>query len=287
MTNERYLRALAEYVQNTVNACERSGRPFVFSGKAQGPFYGYLISEGEHHGRRKKAYWDDEKQAIIIRDPSAGSRGTVFVSTPNYRDRAFPYNWYSLPKSVREDGGSNSLEAFGLPDGRIGLVMSAKPDYTQGDHFRLHCFLGEALFALGRNREECESRLGVGFQEASSLDEELFLVRYEVLGQPRPAQESNRKLWSLVAPSRVGTSWDHKPKIQAQLMSNGALALTLGRNELSIFANSIDVALQELGASDSRGGRVEFMIRTSTTPEDAERVRDRLRELDVETRASP
>jgi hypothetical protein len=102
MARLNYAEALAEYVRNTVNAIERSGTPFVSGGRLEGPFYGQLIISGPHAGRRKKAYWDNQKQVIIIRDPTAESEGTVFVSTPEHRDRMFPYYWYTLPAAEKK-----------------------------------------------------------------------------------------------------------------------------------------------------------------------------------------
>jgi hypothetical protein len=54
------------------------------------------------------------------------------------------------------------------------------------------------------------------------------------------------------------------------------LTLTLGRGELAIFANCVDVAIESLGVD-------EFRIRRSMTPEEAEAFRDELRRLDRET----
>jgi hypothetical protein len=102
MSRLNYAEALAEYVRNTVNAIERSGTPFVSGGRLEGPFYGQLIIGGPHAGRRKKAYWDNQKQVIIIRDPTAASEGTVFVSTPEHRDRMFPYYWHTLPAAEKK-----------------------------------------------------------------------------------------------------------------------------------------------------------------------------------------
>ena len=68
------------------------------------------------------------------------------------------------------------------------------------------------------------------------------------------------------------------------LPEGGGMALTLGRGELVIFANCMDVTLEELGAKTSRSGAAEFWIRRTMTPEEAEAFRDELRRLDWETR---
>jgi hypothetical protein len=68
------------------------------------------------------------------------------------------------------------------------------------------------------------------------------------------------------------------------LPEGGGMALTLGRGELAIFANCVDVAMEALGAKTSRSGAAEFWIRRTMTVEEAEAFRDELRRLDRETR---
>jgi hypothetical protein len=185
------------------------------------------------------------------------------------------------------------LKAAKLPDGRVRLVLARREEFTLSDLYRIHNFLGEALHALrhgsgnspGRDRDDFQARVGITVREARSLDEELFLIRYEVLGVPRPAQGTNRRLWSLVVPGRTGTTWEQMPKIEAELMPD-ALALVLGREELSIFARCVDVALETMGAKRSDSGRIEFGIRTGMEPEEAEALRDELLQLNQEARES-
>jgi hypothetical protein len=182
------------------------------------------------------------------------------------------------------------LKAAKLPDGRMRLVLARREEFTLSDLYRIHNFLGEALHALrhgsgnspGLDRDDFQARVGITVREARSLDEELFLIRYDVLGVPRPAQDSNRRLWSLVVPGRTRTAWDQMPKIEAELMTDDALALVLGREELSIFASCVDVALEEMGAKRSNSGWIEFGIRTGMEPEEAEAFRDELLQLNQE-----
>jgi hypothetical protein len=67
------------------------------------------------------------------------------------------------------------------------------------------------------------------------------------------------------------------------LPEGGGMALTLGRGELAVFANCVDVTMEELGAKTSRSGAAEFWIRRTMTPEEAEEFRDELRRLDRKT----
>jgi hypothetical protein len=67
------------------------------------------------------------------------------------------------------------------------------------------------------------------------------------------------------------------------LPDGGGIVMTLGRGELAVFANCVDVAMEELGAKTSRWGAAEFWILRTMTPEEAEAFRDELRRLDRET----
>lgn len=186
-----------------------------------------------------------------------------------------------------------------MPDGRAELVVSRVDDFRSRTGYALSefriisGFLAEALDALGHegeeypghNRAAFPARVGLTFEEAQSIRDELFLIRYNVLGEPRLVSPSARRLQELTKPRRTGTPWDFLPKIEAETLPGGELALTLGRGELAVFANSVDVAMEERWSKRSRAGRSDFMVRTSMEPEEAEAFRDELRRLDRETRA--
>ena len=84
---------LQDYVYSTIDLVERSGRNFAFGGRFEGPYYGETVTYGSNAGKRKKAYWDNEKQVLIVRDPTNPDGGSVFKSTPEYRAEHFPDTW--------------------------------------------------------------------------------------------------------------------------------------------------------------------------------------------------
>ena len=188
------------------------------------------------------------------------------------------------------------MRAERLPDGRVRLVLphSAKPWITS-EFSRLAGCLAEARNLLGHkgdeypghNRAAFEERVGITFEEAGVLSAELTIIEHDLLGvqrgprNPRTGQREGRP----PEPRRTGTEWDRLPKIEAEMLpEGGGMTLTLGRGELAVFANSVDVALEELGAKTSRSGAAEFWIRRTMAPEEAEAFRDDLRRLDRETR---
>lgn len=177
------------------------------------------------------------------------------------------------------------MEARRLRDGRVMLIITPlyefiPPAYDEFDRFI--GFLAEATEMLWHAKDEFSVRMGIALEETYSLQDELSLIRYDVLGVPRHQNPHTGEFHGTTEVKRTSTAWDDMPKIEAELLPDGRLTLTLGRGELDIFANSIDVAIEGLGAKESKSGREEFRIRTSMTPEEAEAFRDELRRLDRE-----
>jgi len=183
------------------------------------------------------------------------------------------------------------MEAELLPGGDVRVIISplfevVPPAYQEFDH--LIGFISEAREGLWRQRDAFPTRIGTTYEELRSLNDELLLIRYDLLGTPRPYDLSTDRFdGGTKEASESGTAWDQMPKIEATLLSDGRLTLTLRRGELAIFANCIDVALDTLKAKVSRVGREEFWIRRGMRPEEAEKFRDELRLLDLETRVRP
>jgi hypothetical protein len=188
------------------------------------------------------------------------------------------------------------MEAKTLPDGRVRLVLphSTKPSITS-EFSRLHGCLCEALYALRHEGDEYprhsrtafEERVGIPYEEARAISAELKIIEHDLLGVPRGAlnPRTDRREGRPPEPKKTGTEWDRLPRIEAEMLPDGGgMALALGRGELAVFANCVDVAMEELGAKTSRVGAAEFWIRRTMTPEEAEAFRDELRRLDRGTR---
>jgi hypothetical protein len=174
------------------------------------------------------------------------------------------------------------------------LLHSTKPSITS-EFSHLRGCLSETLYALrhegdeypGHNRVAFKERVGIAYEQARAISAELMIIEHDLLGVPRGALNplTGRHEGRPPEPGETGTEWDQLPRIEAEMLPDGGgMALTLGRGELAIFANCVDVALEELGAKRSRSGAAEFWIRRTMTPEEAEAFRDELRRLDRETR---
>ena len=165
-----------------------------------------------------------------------------------------------------------------MSDGRVRVVMPRKTFY------RLTGFLGEALEVLWRKRNEFPSRVGLTYQEARSLSDERLIIRYGLLGDERPFDRRTGRPYGPTKPRKTGTAWDALPKMKAEILPGERLSLVLARGELAIFANCVDVALEELAPTRSVGGENEFHSRIGISTREAEAFRDELRRLDRETR---
>jgi hypothetical protein len=180
------------------------------------------------------------------------------------------------------------MKAEVLSHGGVRLVIMPHPRvrppaYEEFQH--LIGFLSEAREGWWRRRDEFAMRVGAAYEEVCSLSDELLLIRYDLLGTPRPYDPSSGRFSGGIRDIRkTSTEWDEMPKIGPTLLSDGRLSLTLRRGELGIFANCVDVTLDTLRAKVSRGGREEFWIRRSMTPEEAEGFRDELRHPGRKTR---
>jgi hypothetical protein len=187
------------------------------------------------------------------------------------------------------------MEANLASDGRVRLVLprSTKPSITSEFRHLSGC-LSTSLYELrhdgdeypGHNRTAFEERMGIGYEEARSISAELRIIEHDLLGVPRGPRNprAGQREGRPPEPERTGTEWDRLSRIEAEMLpEGGGMALTLGRGELAVFANCVDVAMEEMGAKTSRSGAAEFWIRRTMTPEEAEEFRDELRRLDRKT----
>src|SRR5215210_1681390 len=116
------------------------------------------------------------------------------------------------------------MDAEQLPDGRVRFLVS-----EHGFLF-LHSWLGEAKGELWNKKEEFPKRVGTTFEEAESLGDEFFLIRFGPLGYPRRDPHTKR-LRGPDGVRRTGTAWDELPKMEAQVLPDGRLELKLARAE--------------------------------------------------------
>lgn len=172
------------------------------------------------------------------------------------------------------------MEAGRLPDGRARFLVS-RAGFSQ-----FIALLAEAKGELWNKEEEFPARIGVTVEEFGSLQDELRLVRYGPLGYPRPRDSRTGGPWGPTEPYATGTAWDELPKIKAEVLPDGRVALTLARGELAIFANAVEAALDELAPTRWGWGAREFRSRQGLTVEEAEELVRELRRLDRQTRGS-
>jgi hypothetical protein len=177
------------------------------------------------------------------------------------------------------------MDAERLLDGRVNLALSRREDAIVG-----HSLL-EALYGNPRPGQDAALRfrdiVGVSVSETKSLKDERSIIRHKLFGLPPNMSDEDRERCLRATPEeprQTGTTWNKLPKMEAGLLTDGRVSYVLARDELAIFANCVDAALEALRAEDSELGRSEYITRTGVKPEDAEEIRDELRRLDLQVR---
>jgi hypothetical protein len=170
------------------------------------------------------------------------------------------------------------MEAERLPDGRVRFLVS-RAGFSQ-----LMALLAEAKLGMRKKGGVFPARVGISVGKFESLQDELLRILYGPLGYPRPLDSWPGKLRGPTEAPKTDQSWDSLPKLEAEVLPDQRVALTLSRGELAIFASAVEAALNELAPTRSGWGASEFKARQGLTVEEAEGLMNELRRLDQETR---
>jgi hypothetical protein len=76
-----------------------------------------------------------------------------------------------------------------------------------------------------------------------SLDDELKVVRYALGGSPRFVSRVTGELVPPPEPHKTGTTWDELPKMEAENLPGGQIALTLPEEKLAVFSGLLEASL--------------------------------------------
>ena len=153
------------------------------------------------------------------------------------------------------------MEAQLLLDGSVNFIA------PQVGFDLLVTFLGEALWELRNEKDRFRALVGIRFEEAEALKDELLLIRYGPLGVARPILH-NGELWGPTMVRRTGTTWDKLPRMEVELFPDGRVALTLARGELDVFANAMGVTLAYQAPNRTPSERDELNSRHGVSVEE-------------------
>ena len=171
------------------------------------------------------------------------------------------------------------MEAELLFDGRTRFVV-ALPELSA-----ISMVLIDTMEALHKNEIRFRGRAGVSAAEVGSILDEISLIRYALIEHKRPVDPRTGQPLGPTDVRTTGTAWDRLPKMDAELLADGQLALTLARDELALFANAFEVALASVAPNRSRWEEGEFRSLVGFSTEEAEKTIAQLRRMDQKMRS--
>jgi hypothetical protein len=156
------------------------------------------------------------------------------------------------------------MEAALLPDGRTRLVVSL-PELVFIDSA-----LGATRDALYRNEAGWHRLTGLSYAQVRSLEDEVMAAKYELFGRARVTNPWTGELHPPLELRKTGTAWDRLPRMEAEPLPDGRVALVLERGELNIFANAVGVMLAYLAPDRSPSDRDELDSRHGVKVEEVQ-----------------
>jgi hypothetical protein len=165
------------------------------------------------------------------------------------------------------------VQATLLTDGRVRLVLPA-PDFA---------LINLALWTTGAalawdERWFCELT-GLSPAHVQSLSDEIKAVRYTLEGSPRWLDPKTGELVPPLEPHKTGTAWDHLPKIEAENLPDGLVAVILSQEKLAVFPELLEASLVYIAPRRTEEEKSAFRLRFASPIEEAEALRDELRRL--------
>jgi hypothetical protein len=167
------------------------------------------------------------------------------------------------------------------PDGGVELVLPM-PNFLF-----IQWALWTTITSLDRHEGWFRELTGLSLAQAQSLDDETTGVRYALEGRPRRFDPKTGSFEPPLRPRRTGTAWDDLPRIEAEKLPDGQVAITLPQEKLAVLPELLEASLVYVAPRRTEEEESAFRLRFVTSTEEAEAFRDQLRRLDRETRVRP
>ncbi len=165
-----------------------------------------------------------------------------------------------------------------MPNGRVELVL------PMPNLLFIQWALWTAITALDRHEGWFRELTGLSLAEAQSLDDETTGARYALDGRPRRLDPKTGGFEPILKPRRTGTAWDDLPRIEAEKLPDGRVAITLPQEKLAVLPELLEASLVYVAPRRTEDEESAFRLRFAASTEEAEALRDELRRLDRETR---
>lgn len=172
------------------------------------------------------------------------------------------------------------MKARLISDGRAELVL------PMPDLLFVQWALWTTITALDQNERWFRELTGLSLAQAQSLDDETTGVRYALEGRQRRFDPETGGLEPPSEPRSTGTAWDSLPKIEAEKLPDGQVAITLPQEKLAVLPELLEASLVYVAPYRSESEEERFRGRFAASTGEAEMLRDELRRLGRETRGT-
>jgi hypothetical protein len=165
------------------------------------------------------------------------------------------------------------MEASFAPDGRVRLVL---PRLSLNF---VNLALWKTAAALQRDEQWFGELSGISFDQSQSLNDEMMSVRYALEGRPRTIDPRTGEPRPPLEPRKTGTYWDELPKMEAQNLQDGRVAVTLPREKLAVFPRLLEASLVYVAPNRSKDEEERFQGNLGASTDEAQELADELRRL--------
>ena len=160
-----------------------------------------------------------------------------------------------------------------MPDRRIRLVLPL-PNLN---------FVVLALWKTAAALEQDERWFGelggLTFDQSQALNDDMMAVRYALRGSPRTIDPRTRELRPPLEPRKTGTYWDELPRMEAENLPDGRVAVTLPQEKLAVFPRLLEASLVYVAPNRSKDEEERFQGNLGASTEKAQELADELRRL--------
>jgi hypothetical protein len=165
------------------------------------------------------------------------------------------------------------------PDGRVRLVLP-RPSLNF-----VNLALWKTAAALEQDERWFGELSGLTFDQSQALNDDMMAVRYALRGSPRTIDPRTGELRPPLEPRKTGTYWDELPKMEAENLPEGRVAVTLPREKLAVLPRLLEASLVYVAPNRSKDEEERFQGSLGASTEEAQDLADELRRLDWKVRS--
>lgn len=173
------------------------------------------------------------------------------------------------------------MEVSPTADGRVRLVL------PMSSLLFIQWALWTTVVALERYEGWFRDLTGLSLIEVRSLNDETTAIRYALEGRQRRVDPDTGEFEPPLEPRKTDTAWDALPKIEAEELPDGRVAVILPQEKLAALPELIEASLVYVAPRGTESEESAFRLRFATSTEEAGTLRNELRRMVREMRGAP